>query len=46
MEAPAPAPVVEAPSIASDDAMTFGDSADDAKEEDDTLSYFAKLARE
>ena len=45
MEAPAPAPVVEAPTMASTDAMPFGEP-DNGKEEDDTLSYFAKLAQD
>ena len=48
MEAPAPAPVVEAPTMASDDtpfADTSFPPADDG-DEDDTLSYFARLAKE
>jgi len=43
MEAPAPAPVVEAPSFAAESAPV-ADTAD--SDEDDTLSYFAKLAKE
>ena len=43
MEAPAPAPVVEAPSFAAESAPV-ADIAD--SDEDDTLSYFAKLAKE
>ena len=45
MEAPSPAPVVEEPVIASDDAMPFGEP-DSGNQEEDTLSYFAKLAKE
>ena len=43
MEAPAPAPVVEAPSFTAESAPV-ADTAD--SDEDDTLSYFAKLAKE
>ena len=43
MEAPAPAPVVEALSFAAESAPV-ADTAD--SDEDDTLSYFAKLAKE
>jgi hypothetical protein len=43
MEAPTPAPVVEAPSFAAESAPV-ADTAD--SDEDDTLSYFAKLAKE
>ena len=42
MEAPAPAPVVEAPTFASDDTPF----AENESQEDDTLSYFARLAKE
>jgi len=42
MEAPAPAPVVEAPTFASDDTPF----AENESDEDDTLSYFARLAKE
>lgn len=42
MDAPAPAPVVEAPTFASDDTPF----AEDESQEDDTLSYFARLAKE
>ena len=45
MEAPSPAPVVEEPVIASDDAMLSSES-DNGNQEEDTLSYFAKLAKE
>ena len=45
MEAPVMETAEPAAQPASDDAMPFGDSADDGKEED-TLSYFAKLAQE
>ena len=45
MEAPVMETAEPAAQPASDDAMSFGDSADDGKEED-TLSYFAKLAQE
>jgi len=41
--APEPAPVAEAPTMASDDTP-FAASSD--SDEDDTLSYFAKLAKE
>ena len=42
MDAPAPAPVVEAPTFASDDTPF----AENESQEDDTLSYFARLAKE
>ena len=45
MDAPSPAPVVEQPVMASDDGQPFADTADSGEEED-TLSYFAKLANE
>ena len=45
MDTPSPAPVVEQPVMASDDAQPFADTADSGEEED-TLSYFAKLANE
>ena len=45
MDTPSPAPVVEQPVMASDDAQPFADTAD-SSEEEDTLSYFAKLANE
>ena len=38
-------PVVEEPVIASDDAMLSSES-DNGNQEEDTLSYFAKLAKE
>ena len=46
MDTPSPAPVVEEPVIASDDAMPFGEPDSANAEEEDTLSYFAKLAKE
>ena len=45
MDTPSPAPVVEQPVMASDDGQPFADTADSGEEED-TLSYFAKLANE
>ena len=45
MDTPSPAPVVEEPVMASDDGQPFADTADSGTEED-TLSYFAKLANE
>ena len=45
MDAPSPAPVVEEPVMASDDGQPFAETADSGEEED-TLSYFAKLAKE
>ena len=45
MDAPSPAPVVEEPVMASDDRQPFAETADSGEEED-TLSYFAKLAKE
>lgn len=42
MEAPQPAPVVESPTFASDDTPF----AENDSDEDDTLSYFARLAKE
>ena len=45
MDTPSPAPVVEQPVMASDDGQPFADTADSGTEED-TLSYFAKLANE
>jgi hypothetical protein len=41
MEAPAPAPVVEAPTMAAAESPAM-----DSSDEDDTLSYFAKLAQD
>lgn len=45
LDTPSPAPVVEEPVIASDDAMPFGEP-DNGNDDEDTLSYFAKLAKE
>ena len=45
IDAPSPAPVVEEPVMASDDSQPFAETADSGDEED-TLSYFAKLAKE
>ena len=45
MDTPSPAPVVEEPVMASDDGQPFAETADSGEEED-TLSYFAKLAKE
>ena len=46
MDTPSPAPVVEEPMIASNDAMPLGEPDSASAEEEDTLSYFAKLAKE
>ena len=45
MEAPQTSPVVDEPVMASDNNVSVGESADSDGEED-TLSYFAKLANE
>lgn len=45
LDTPSPAPVVEEPVMASDDGQPF-DSVDNGNDDEDTLSYFAKLAKE
>ena len=45
MEAPAPAPVMEAPVMKAEES-TFVEPVADSSDEDDTLSYFAKLAQD
>lgn len=45
MEAPSPAPVVEAPTMRSEES-TFVEPVAESSDEDDTLSYFAKLAQD
>ena len=45
MEAPAPSPVVEAPTMRSEES-TFVEPVAESSDEDDTLSYFAKLAQD
>lgn len=47
MDAPSPAPVVEEPLMAEDNSPTVDTPTDDGVSDDqDTLSYFAKLAKE
>ena len=47
IDAPSPAPVVEEPLMAEDNSPTVDTPTDDGVSDDqDTLSYFAKLAKE
>jgi hypothetical protein len=46
MEAPQPAPVVEEPVMATNNSPMVDTPTDDSSSDEDTLSYFAKLANE
>ena len=46
MEAPQPAPVVEEPVMATNNSPMADTPSDDSSSDEDTLSYFAKLANE